>query len=63
MTNTAPRDLYQINLSYACGGIFVTDGHVVEAPPIFRWMVGKLFRDVEAWVVKRRGQITKENAK
>lgn len=42
--------LFQITTSYACAGIVCNaDGVVIEAAPIFRWMVGKHFRTVERW--------------
>lgn len=48
---------YRITLSYACGGIRTHEGLVVEAAPIFRWMIGKYIGYVEGWVAKKRGTI------
>lgn len=41
--------LIQIDTGYACAGIIVRDGRVVEAAPIFRWMLGKKWFDVVNW--------------
>ncbi len=49
--------LYQITLSYACFGIVVEDGIVVEAAPIGGWMVGKRISYITAWVIKKWGML------
>ena len=42
--------LFQIDTGYACGGIVCNaTGIVTDAPPIFRWMIGKHFRQIEKW--------------
>lgn len=39
-----------VNLSYACYGIAVQGGRVVDAAPIARWMVGKDSRYCADWL-------------
>lgn len=35
------RKLYQIDAGYGCGGAVAIDDIIIEAAPIFKWMVGK----------------------
>jgi hypothetical protein len=49
--------LYWINIHYACYGIIVHDGVVIEAPPIAKWAIGKTFDDFKKFVKKKNGQI------
>ena len=45
-----------INLTYACGGVKLDCfGCVVEAPPIFKWMIGKHRQVILDWVWKKNG--------
>lgn len=41
--------VFQIDTGYACAAIVVEGSVVVEAAPIFRWMVGKQLAEVEQW--------------
>ena len=41
--------LYVIDTGYAYGGVVVRDGTVIDAPPIFRWMIGKSWSYVSKW--------------
>jgi len=42
--------LFWVDCGYACGGISVShSGVVVEAAPIFKWMLGKSLRKIENW--------------
>ena len=52
------KEKYQIDLSYACAGIILSHGVVVEAAPIFKWMVGKCESTVREWVTNKHGKIT-----
>jgi hypothetical protein len=54
--------LYQIKLPYATAGIVVDvdTGKVVEAAPIFLWMLGKpLEPRIKNWVQHKSGSILK----
>ena len=42
--------LYQIDVGYACFGVYFRDNVVVEVAPISRWMIGKSFVTIEKWV-------------
>lgn len=46
---------WRVSLPYATYGVKVVDGHVAEAPPIARWMVGRDFYDVTRWVERKGG--------
>lgn len=54
------KKLYQIDVGYACGGVVVdsttSPAIVVEAAPIFKWMVGKTWVKAKEWAWKR-GQV------
>jgi len=43
------EQLYQIDCGHACGGIVVLHDCVIDAAPIFRWMVGKSYAEVASW--------------
>lgn len=45
----AVEESYLIDVGFACAGVFIKDGIVVEAPPIFRWMLGKEWERVKKW--------------
>lgn len=49
---------YQIDVGYACGGIEEREGIIVDAPPIFKWMIGKELSFVMKWIRKKRGKVT-----
>lgn len=52
------RQLFQIDIGYACGGIAVEDGIVSVTPPIFKWMKGKSIQTVSEWVIGlKKGKI------
>jgi hypothetical protein len=46
--------LYHIDVGYACFGLIVEDGIVVDAPPIARWTLTKKVEDVIMYY-KRKG--------
>ena len=48
--------LIQIDLPYACFGIVVRHGKVIDAAPIGNWMVGKLWKDIKPWIAKKNGK-------
>lgn len=41
---------YYISLSYATYAIQVKNEHVIKAPPIGKWMIGKHWSEVERWL-------------
>lgn len=51
--------LFQVDLGYACFGVEVKKGVVVEAAPIGGWMVRKPWKTVKVWIKKREGTILK----
>jgi hypothetical protein len=54
-------ELYQIDVGYACFGVYFRDNIVVEVAPIVRWMLGKSFVIIEKWVQDKKGKIVKVN--
>jgi hypothetical protein len=55
------EELYQITLSYACGGVVIQNNLVIRTAPIFNWMLGKDLNEIKNWVCKKKGQINKIN--
>jgi hypothetical protein len=51
------RHLYQVTLPYACYGLVVADGIVIEAAPIARWMLGKKLVMMTRWVESKKGWV------
>lgn len=49
--------LYWINVHYACYGVIVEDGVIIEAPPIAKWSTGKTFEEFQVFVKKKKGII------
>lgn len=49
--------LLQVTLPYACFGVVLSGGQVVEAAPIAQWMIGKPFSFVVKWVERKGGWI------
>jgi hypothetical protein len=49
--------LYRVVLSYACYGVWVENGVIVDAAPIARWAIGKSISYFEGWVRKKGGTI------
>lgn len=49
---------YYVELPYATFAIEVNGSAVTEAPPIARWMVGRLLDDVKEWIKKKEGKIS-----
>lgn len=49
--------VWQVDVGYACGGIVTCGDRVVEAAPIFNWMVGKTRAEVRRFVAQRDGRI------
>jgi hypothetical protein len=43
------EELYQLTTTYACGGLVVIDGVVVDACPIYRRFAGHTLEDVRNW--------------
>jgi len=41
--------LYLVDTGFACGGVVVRDNIVVEAAPIFKWMLGKNWSEASTW--------------
>lgn len=48
-------DLGYIILPYACFGIIIRRGIVVDATPIGKWMIGKPWGVVDEWVKSKGG--------
>jgi hypothetical protein len=46
-----------VSIGYATARIDVQGDRVVDAAPIFRWMVGVKFATVDAWVTRKRGRM------
>ena len=44
----------QIDAPHFCAGIEVRQGHVYEAAPILRWMIGKSWPFVESYCKKKQ---------
>ena len=42
-------EVYLIDTGYACAGISVKNGKVVETSPIFHWMLGKSLDTIMRW--------------
>lgn len=39
--------LFWVDTGYACAGVVCSAGQVIEAAPIYRWMVGRSMAEVE----------------
>jgi hypothetical protein len=50
-------ELKEVKLGYACFGIEVDDGKIVNAAPIAKWMIGKSIVAIERWVKSKNGKI------
>jgi len=50
-------ELYQVTTSYACAGIVVSNGIVIDSAPIYTWMRGKSLETIKGW--KRIQKIVK----
>ncbi len=41
------KSFYRLDTKYGCGGIITNQGGlIVKTCPLYRWMIGKPFRDV-----------------
>ena len=49
--------LIQITLPYACYGIEVKNGIVIDTPPVSRWMIGKPFKEILVWIKTKGGKV------
>jgi len=49
--------LYWIDVNYACYGIIVKNGIIIEAPPIAKWATGKSFKEFQRFVQRKNGKI------
>lgn len=47
----------RMELPYACFAIVIENGVCVEAPPIAKWMMGRKYENICAWVNIRNGSI------
>lgn len=57
MKQNLDADLYEIKLPWACYGIFVENGIVIDSAPIGRKNIGRRIEQVERWVKSKHGQI------
>lgn len=55
--------LVQIDTGRACAGIIVEKGLVIEAAPIFSWMVGKSLESIKRWRRIKKLDIIRESTK
>lgn len=46
---------WRVELPYATFGIRFEGAKVVEAAPIARWMIGKQYEAINAWVMSKGG--------
>lgn len=51
-------EFYRVELPYATYGLLVSDNLVVKAPPIAKWMIGRLWPECQVWIGKKHGNIT-----
>ena len=49
--------LLQVDTGYACFGVVVRNGIVVEAAPIAKWAVGKSLADVVEHFKRKRAKV------
>ena len=54
--------MQQITLPYCCAAVMLQKDNkgtirVVDAAPIYRWMIGKAWADITPWVRRKRGSI------
>ena len=54
---SARMALHRVVLPYACYGVIVEDGIIVDAAPIARWAVGRTLESFELWVKRNGGKI------
>lgn len=52
------RQLYQVKFAGVCAGVFVENGVVVDAAPIYGWTVGITLEKLIQWVKVRGGEVT-----
>jgi hypothetical protein len=45
----ATEHLYTVDTGYANAGVVVRGGVIIEAAPIFHWMIGKRWAEVVTW--------------
>ena len=43
------EEVFQVDTGYACAGVVVLHGWVIDAAPIYRWMIGKSWASVKRW--------------
>ena len=49
-----------ITLPHACGAVAVNSfGFVIDAPPIFQWMLHKHISTITHWTLTKKGTITR----
>lgn len=46
-------ELFWVDTGYACGGVICQNGRVIEAAPIYRWMVGRSMAEIEKGLRRR----------
>jgi hypothetical protein len=51
------RQLFRVTLPYACFGVYVFDGRVVETAPIFKWALYKNWNEAQKWISSKGGRI------
>jgi hypothetical protein len=55
--HTSDKNVFLIDVGYACGGIVIDDLEIViDTAPIFKWMLGKHFSEIKKWVERKDGK-------
>lgn len=49
--------LHRASVPWACGGLIVEDGVVIEAAPIFKWAKGCKLEHVTKWIETKGGSV------
>jgi len=49
--------LYWIDVNYACYGVIVENGIIIETSPIAKWATGKPFEEFKQFVKRKNGII------
>lgn len=51
------KNLYYININYACFGIIEENNIIIETAPIGKWMLNKNIEFIKNWIKKKNGKI------
>lgn len=56
-------ELFRVDTGYACAGVICRNGQVIEAAPIYRWMVGRPMAEIEIGLRRRCRRLVVEQLK